>query len=322
MANMKEHINAILNPDKEIYTLQPPLPTKLTVELNETCNSTCVFCTFHSSCDPRKYEYGVMKPEFAKKLLTEAYESGIGMQEVALFATGEPFLYTHLAEVVAHAKGLGFPYVYLTSNGTLSTIERVKPVLEAGIDSIRFSINAGTRESYKNTHGCDMFEQVIENVRAVAEYVKKHHPNVILSSSFVKTKKTDGEEKLLRELLKGYIDEIVVYEAHALEEISEEVRDTYEMDTPQPKRNGMCPRLFNTMYIDAKGMLDLCCASQIKKKSFVDLTKGDISLKDAWYCPQLTQFRKNILEGKTAGTVCEDCYMRNSTEDMFSFDLD
>ncbi|SFT33071.1 4Fe-4S single cluster domain-containing protein [Lachnospiraceae bacterium XBD2001] len=323
MAKMQEHINAIMNPDKSIYTLHPPLPTKLTVELNETCNSSCVFCTFHSSCSQEKFEYGVMKPETAKRILKEAYEKGIGMQEVALFATGEPFLYVHLAEVVAYAKELGFPYVYLTTNGTLSTIDRVQPVIDAGIDSIRFSINAGTRESYKQIHGRDEFDQVIANVKTTADYIRNNHKETNLSASFVKTKITEGEEKILSELLKDYIDEIVAYIPHCLDEIASGVKETYGIDAPSGDHKGLCPRLFNTMYINSTEAVLPCCASQnAKKYHLVELSKTPMGLDEAWYCDGLTNFRKMILEGKTEGTVCEGCYMRDSMEDVYTFDLD
>ena len=76
MAGMKDHIKKVMNPDESVYCIHPPLPVKFELELNETCNATCVFCTCHSSCLQEKYTYGVMKPEVAKRLLTEAYEKG------------------------------------------------------------------------------------------------------------------------------------------------------------------------------------------------------------------------------------------------------
>ena len=47
-----------------------------------------------------------------------------------------------LPDYIAEAKRIGYSYVYLTSNGSLATPEKAKAALDAGLDSIKFSINA------------------------------------------------------------------------------------------------------------------------------------------------------------------------------------
>ena len=60
----------------------------------------------------------------------------------------------NLHQFVKVAKDNGIKRVYITSNGALANIERVKETLKAGLDSIKFSINAGTRQ-HKLIHGKD-----------------------------------------------------------------------------------------------------------------------------------------------------------------------
>ena len=40
-------------------------------------------------------------------------------------------------------------YTFLTTNGSLARPEIMKKVIDAGLDSIRFSVNAADREMYK-----------------------------------------------------------------------------------------------------------------------------------------------------------------------------
>ena len=93
MHKMSVHMQEILNPNDEVYVDIPPMPEKLQLELNETCNHACVFCPFHSRFLAKKPLYGVMSFEHAKRILEKAASVGIGRKELGLFATGEPFLY-------------------------------------------------------------------------------------------------------------------------------------------------------------------------------------------------------------------------------------
>ena len=82
--------------------------------------------------------------------------------QVGFYATGEPFILPDLADYIRNAKDIGYTYVYLTSNGALATPERVREVIDAGLDSIKFSINAPQKKLYKFIHGKDDFDTVLE----------------------------------------------------------------------------------------------------------------------------------------------------------------
>ena len=66
---------------------------------------------------------------------------------------GSLFLVKNLADYVSHAKNaIGYDYLFITTNGALAIPETVKAVLDAGLDSIKFSISAGNvRNLPKNT---------------------------------------------------------------------------------------------------------------------------------------------------------------------------
>lgn len=62
--------------------------------------------------------------------------------------------------------------MYITTNGMLANKNRVKALFDSGLDSIKFSINSIEKENYKNVHGVNCFEKVVENLRN-AYYMKK-----------------------------------------------------------------------------------------------------------------------------------------------------
>ena len=71
------------------------------------------------------------------------------VEEVGLYSTGDPFMAKNLVETIIFAKQNGIKRVYITTNGALATFEKVKRCIDAGLDSIKFSINAGSKKLIK-----------------------------------------------------------------------------------------------------------------------------------------------------------------------------
>ena len=68
-------------------------------------------------------------------------------------------------------------------------------MISTGIDSIKFSINGATRETYKQVHGSDHFEKVIENLKYLRKYRDDNNANTNIGASYVLTG-TNRKEKL------------------------------------------------------------------------------------------------------------------------------
>ena len=75
-----------------------------------------------------------------------------------------------LSEFVREGKRLGYEYIYINTNGALANAKRAQPVIDAGCDSIKFSINANNKEDFKKVHGYDDFDKVLENLKWIYEY--------------------------------------------------------------------------------------------------------------------------------------------------------
>ena len=115
----------------------------------------CFFCPNPTMTRTR----AVMKSDLAYKVMEDAAANSI--REISFYSTGEPFLNKQLPDYIKAAKELGFTYVYLSSNGGRPVSARLEAALDAGLDSIKFSVNAGDRETYELVHGHDDFEERI-----------------------------------------------------------------------------------------------------------------------------------------------------------------
>src|SRR6188768_3379870 len=112
-----------------------PAPRSVKIELTSNCNYRCGFCAHRL----RMKQRDDMDFDLYKRLVGEMRDAGV--EELGMFFIGESFICPWLPEAIAFAKQRGMPYVFLTTNGSLATPERVKACMEAGLDSLKFSMN-------------------------------------------------------------------------------------------------------------------------------------------------------------------------------------
>ena len=188
----------------ELYSLTPPFPkTNFLIELSNACNHACIFCTHQKMKRP----VGRINKDFAYDILQQAYD--LGTREVGFYATGEPFIVPDLADYIRKAKDIGYTYVYLTSNGALATPERVREVIDAGLDSIKFSINAPQKKLYKFIHGKDDFDTVLENLKYLNEYREISNNNYKIYVTGILTRFTENLKDKYYEIFGNLSDQVV-----------------------------------------------------------------------------------------------------------------
>lgn len=299
----------------------PPLPSSLNIELNNTCNQRCVFCPYHGEYAPIIPQAAVMTFEKAVEILDEAKKLGIGEKEVGFYFSGEVFLYRDLARIIKYAKKIGFKYTFITTNGALASRDKMKDVLDAGLDSIRFSVNAADRQSYLEIHGKDDFDKVLENIKFMHQYILDNSLKVATSISCVLTKKTADIQNQIRETFGEYVDDILFIPVMLNRlKCGQDFIEKYQMiddSKAQVNPNFICPILFNTMYINANLEVVPCCDAYHENCSFYDL-KENLDLEAAWRSDKFIKYRNIFLKGADDnGTVCENCMLRKKGVERF-----
>lgn len=138
----------------------------LQMEVTNACNHRCVFCPNEDSSRKRR----MLDVNLARRVMEECVGFLGNNKKICFHMNGEPLLYKPLPELVAYSKELGYDYSFVTTNGSVATDELLTELFEAGLDSIKFSINAGTRETYRKIHGADDFDNVISALKFSAQY--------------------------------------------------------------------------------------------------------------------------------------------------------
>jgi len=294
-------------------TLTPPLPSKISIEINNGCNHFCYFCPNPTMARRRT----VMAPELVLRVLGEAWQNGV--REVSFYSTGEPFLVAQLPRYIAAAKALGFSYVFLSTNGGKATTARIEPTLDAGLDSLKFSINAGTRESYALVHGVDEFEQVMANVQMVADYRARTGRALRLVVSYVDTPLSRNDFGRLQERIGHLVDEIVRYPFMVIGTPLSRRTDAKGTERPfigyedTNRREGWnvarlklpCYQLWNYLNVTVEGHISACCADF--NNDLIVGSLASMSLMDAWHSPEFQKLRQMHVDRRIKGTLCHSC---------------
>lgn len=204
-----ERIDAITEIPTAHRVAAPPCPRSVKIELTGRCNLDCSFCARSA----RLREQRDMDRGFFERLTGELSE--LGIEELGLFYLGESFLLDWVPDAVAHAKRIGIPYVFLTTNGTVATPKKMRASMAAGLDSLKFSLNYADEEQFADITGAlpALFHRMIENVktaRSIRDELSSETGRTCgLYASFILF---DGEQgrrmRTLVEEVEPYVDEI------------------------------------------------------------------------------------------------------------------
>lgn len=279
----------------------------LQLEVTNACNHRCCFCP--NAASHRKKM--MMDYDFAVRIITECASFLRKDKRICFHMNGEPLLYSRLPELVQQAKRLDYDYVFLTTNGALATEGMLKQLLDAGLDSIKFSINAGTRETYQKIHGHDDFDRVIHALSYVYNYRKETGRPIKIFVSCVGIRDNYHELMVLQELVQAYCDEVVFYYPC---NYAGQVTDTQAMRCDLSKvpvksfeiiHEIPCAVLWNSINVTCEGYLALCCSEANNRLIIEDL--NEMPVQKAWLGEKMTKIRQKHLNRDVLDTPCYAC---------------
>ena len=289
-------------------------PRSVKIELTGRCNFKCSFCARSSKLREQKE---MAWPLFVR-LLMEMHAAGV--KEIGLFYLGESFMDKRLTDAIKLCKDIGFEYVFLTTNGSLASPEKLRAVFTAGLDSLKFSLNYADEAQFleiarvKGTMYHDMLEnmQAASAIRDRVEVETGHRCG--LYASYIQY---DGEQGVrmtdVVNLMKPYLDEIYPLPLYGQAGPQESpMKDgkmvptggnTGRLENPVPALP--CWATINEGHITWDGQMSACCWDHNSGLSMADLTK--VSFMEGWNSDKFQQLRAAHLSGDVHNTPCEGC---------------
>lgn len=286
-----------------------PVPKSVKIELTSNCNYQCGFCANVDAGNK-----GTMEKAEYRRIVKEMRDAGV--EELGLFYIGESMMVPWLAEAVSYAKEIGYPYVFLTTNGSLATPEKVEALMKAGLDSLKFSFNNSDTEQFRKITRVAprWFNKTIDNIKAARRIRDAGGYETKIYASSIKY---DGEQQERMEAavseIRPYLDEhywlpLYSFGAQATDKEKElgmkpgagNPGRLEAMRSPLP-----CWAVFKEGHITREGKLSACCFDSDNKWEMADLKQ--VSFVDGWNSQAYQQLRKAHLSGNVRGTACEEC---------------
>jgi uncharacterized Fe-S cluster-containing radical SAM superfamily protein len=304
--------------------IQPP-PKSVKIELTANCNLRCKFCAvgMRTIAPPPD-----MDLEFFKKITEDMRISGV--EEIGLFYLGEPFMNTRLLIKCCEwvKKELKFPYVFLTSNATLATPDKVRAIMDAGLDSLKWSVNFSDGEQFKTitNKSPELFEKAIDNIQSAwIEKITGNYDTMLSASSILYGAEQKAKmEPFIQTEIKPYVDRhywLPLYQMSMYKDYMEKMLGytpsagnvgRLDDETLEPLRKPIpCWSAFTEGHVRADGGLSACC--------FGADDRFDMGILDGrnfmrmWNSIRFQHLReaqlRTITEGQEAlkGTPCQVC---------------
>jgi MoaA/NifB/PqqE/SkfB family radical SAM enzyme len=273
-----------------------PFPGRINVELTNHCNQRCVLC-------PRQgftRALGFMDPDVFARVARECAVHGTRMW---LHFLGEPLLHRRLVEMVRLAKDLGVVEVGLSTNGVALHGKLADGLLDAGLDRLECSMDAGDADGYRAMRGRDHFERVVDNVRGfLARKRELGRERPVTSIQFMRTA---AVEAALPELVAAWRPllgprDFVMTIAPA------SFAGAIDVAHGAATTRGPCRWLFSSLMVLQDGTVTMCGADWDARAPLGNVR--DATIAELWHGAEIESRRRAHREGRFADVpVCRGC---------------
>ncbi|MCG3176662.1 MAG: putative mycofactocin radical SAM maturase MftC [Candidatus Omnitrophica bacterium] len=130
-------------------------------EATRACDLACVHCRANAIPEPPP---GELTTAEARALIDDVSAMGT---PIFIFSGGDPLKRPDLPELIRHARSRGLRTGAIPAAGASLTADRLRPLAEAGLDQVAFSLDAATAEahdSFRRVEG--VFDRTLRMVQA------------------------------------------------------------------------------------------------------------------------------------------------------------
>ncbi|HSN41251.1 MAG TPA: radical SAM protein [Burkholderiales bacterium] len=291
-----------------------PAPKSVKIEISPRCNYRCGFCALRTREAQPKWD---MDFGLFKRITKEMRDAGV--EEIGVFYLGESFMNPRLlVDCIAYLKSeIGMPYVFLTSNASMAFPEAVEECMKAGLDSLKWSVNAADEKQFEKIMGVSgrLFHKALDNIRSAWEVRSRgaYKTGIYASSIRYDGKQHAKMELLLGERVRPYVDQhywLPLYSMGAFA-TQREKELGYRPTAGNQGRIGAlreplpCWSAFTEGHVTAEGMLSACCFDATAHWTMGDLNR--MSFMEGWNSAPFVRLREAHLRKDVRGTVCETC---------------
>lgn len=289
-----------------------PLTTPFTLFVFPTtyCNFKCNYCGHSLGLDKMKEQYNFEPQNMSmvtfKRVIEQAKIFPNKFKVLSLTGHGEPLLNKNLPLMIKIAKEANVAErIEIISNASLLTSDLADSLIEAGLDTIRISLQGLSADKYKE--GCSFnldFDAFLDNIR----YFYKNKKNCKLFIKVMDISLDEGEDEKFYTLFSDISDRMYIEKCRPVYEgvqYSKEIYISEDRYGREHRKRNVCPLPFFMLGIFPNGDVEPC--DTIYKPVILGNIHND-TLVNMWQGDKLKEFRILQLEkSRNNNSSCSTC---------------
>ena len=195
----KAHYNSLLN-QREMWQGRARLdsfPREIQIGTNWTCNLRCFFCRRQHAEAGHLSALKAQEREIPQIAMDRLLDIMPYIERFTLTPLGEPLLYSGLDHVLDRHRASRCQNLQLTTNGNVTTENRARQLVEAGVRRIFVSIDSADPANYAMMRVGGTLAKVTEGLQRLNEWkdrLGRTYPEIVINSSFMRQNIADLPE--------------------------------------------------------------------------------------------------------------------------------
>lgn len=274
-------------------------PMMVVLSFVYVCNARCPNCPYNNSGIRKKYSDALFMPDDIFRRIAD--ECGPFGSLIRISGGGEPMLHPSAVKLCLYARARG-ARIGLITNGSMFTEKSLSELIEAGVDALEFSVDAGDPETYKRVRPGLSWDVLNQNVRTALDIRERLGSPTRIIASVINQEGVDV--KAATDHWGAMADKV---------QVRKYLTWGYNPDRSQdpspylpPEEATPCPWLFERLNVDSRGDVTLCGEDIAFDKKFANVMER--SILDIWQGAEFSGFRELHLAGRGSEIdICSRC---------------
>ncbi len=277
-------------------------PKYFTIETCNNCNARCTMCL-----KGQKGAKGmqIMEDALFDKIAEEMQDYHEWIEMICLNSDGEPLLDKKIAARIKRLKDIGIGHVNISTNAQLLTNEKIKEILDSGLDDIRISIDGFTKETYEKVRQGLNYDVVKENTLNLIQMRNQAKSGMQIRIRMVELEENAQERKEWLKYWQSKVsekDKVQLMPMHTWSgKIADEEEQKIKFYADKP-----CISVFSSFTINYDGQVQLCDSDVEQQKVMGDIRQQ--SIRDIWQGNKFELIRNwHADKQRNKISICQGC---------------
>jgi len=258
--------------------LKEPLPKKVQIGIQDGyCNLRCPMCFLHSS--DRKINTHNLKGKMPLEDMCRILDEIEINSTISPYRWSEPLMIKNFFQYITAIKNRGLSIV-INTNGLLLTKELARFMVDIKFDSVTFSIDAITDETFKKIRGVKVLDKVKKSVfLMLEERGYSTLPRVGVSFALGR-----GNEHEMRDFISHWLKYVDVVRVNKMHDFEKKIEGISNLEKRSP-----CYLLYDSLTVDYKGDATICCLDALGQTNMGNVLKDGV--RKVWHGEKFSEVR-------------------------------